>query len=174
MQGLSAGHQAWKHRLIVNCLASLWSCIWKESKFLFFKSKTLLQVNICSVSAWFQSNIDLLIRNTQLSAKPDWVIIIQRGSACILCDCLAVAVGCSWPGSLVDPAQQSGGTWGKYWARGAGHEFCYSRAVINAGTASGSPYHTAVWMTAVRSSYIMRGGGGGGGAALRNVGRGHE
>ncbi len=100
-------------------------------KFFSSKTETLLQVNICSVSAWFPSNIDLLMQNTQLSAKPDCVIIIQRGSGYILCDGLAVAVGGPWPGSLVDPAQQSGGTWCKYWARGALQ--CWPRVLLQQG-----------------------------------------
>lgn len=52
----------------------------------------------------------------------------------------------------------------------AGLGFCYSRAVINAGTATGAPYHPVLCMTAVKSCYIMRGGSGGG-AALGNVGQ---
>lgn len=137
---------------------------------LFSQTQTLLQVNICSVSARRLSNIDLLIWNTQLSAKPDCVIIIQRGSGYILCDGLAVAVGGPWPGSLMDPAQQSGGTWCKYWARGALQcWFCYSGAVINAGAATGAPYLTVLWMTAVKSCCIMRGGRAG--AASQRIGQ---
>ena len=55
----------------------------------------------------------------------------------------------------------------------AGLGFCSSRAVINAGTVTGAPYHTVQRMTAVKSSYIMRGGSGGG-AASGNVGRTDE
>lgn len=73
VQDLSARHPAWKNTLIANSLALVWvSCISeKESKFLFSQMKTLFQVNICSVSAWFLRNIELLMWNTQLSAKAD-------------------------------------------------------------------------------------------------------
>lgn len=163
VQDLSAGRPAWKQ---TNCSLAL--------KFLFSQTENLLQINICSVSAWFLSNIDLLMRNTQLSAKPDCVIIIQRGSGYILCDGLAMAVGGPWRGSLVDPAQQSGGTWCKYWARGALQ--CWPRVLLQSGcyqcwTATGAPYHPVRCMTAVKSCYRMRGGSGGG-AALGNIGLG--
>lgn len=153
MQYVSAGHPVRKQRLIANSLARLVSCIsGKESKSLFFQTKTQLQVNICSISAWFLSNIDLLMRNTQLSAKPECVIIIQRGSGYILCDSLAMAVGRPWPGSLVDPALQSVGTWCKYWARSAFKwwpQVLLQNGCYQAGTATGAPYHTKQWMTAV-------------------------
>lgn len=62
-------------------------CIFgEENKFLFSQMKTLLQVNICSVSAWFLSIIDLLMQNTQLFEKPECAIIMQRasGHSCVL------------------------------------------------------------------------------------------
>lgn len=100
---LTGGHPAWKLRLIAVWPCML-SCIFgKESRFLFSQMETLLQVNICSVSAWFPSNIDLLMRNTQLLEKPECAIIIQRASGHLLCVGLAVAVVGPWPGSLVDP-----------------------------------------------------------------------
>lgn len=101
-----------------NRVITVWRCV---VSCIFYQTQTLLQVNICSVSAWFLSNIDLLMRNTQQSQT---VIMIQRGSRYILCDGLAVAVGGPWPGSLVGPAQQSGGTWCKYRARGALRRWC--------------------------------------------------
>lgn len=51
----------------------------------------------------------------------------------------------------------------------AGLGFCYSRAVINAGIATGAPCRPVRCMAAVKSCYIMRGSSGGG-AALGNVG----
>lgn len=89
----------------------------KKSKFLLSQTENLFQLNICSVSAWFLSNIDLLIQNTQLSAKSHYHSEGIR--VYILCDGPAISVGGPWPGSPVDPAQESGGTWCKYWARGA-------------------------------------------------------
>lgn len=55
----------------------------------------------------------------------------------------------------------------------AGLGFCYSRAVINAGTAAGPPHHIESWMIVVKFCYIMRGGSGGS-AALGNVGQGNQ
>lgn len=52
--------------------------------------KPLLQVNICSISAWFlSSTTDLLMWNSQLPVKLDCVIIIQKGSGYILCSSVA-------------------------------------------------------------------------------------
>lgn len=67
-----------------NCMLG---CIFgEENKFLFSQMKTPLQVNICSVSAWFLSIIDLLMQNTQLFEKPECAIIMQRASGhlCVL------------------------------------------------------------------------------------------
>lgn len=160
---LSAGHLVWKHRLIANSLARLVGCItWKESTFLVSKMKTLLQVNICSVSARFLRNTDLLMWNTQLPVKLDCVIIIQKGYGYILRDTASLPVGSRWLGSLVEPAQHTGGTWWKYWAKDT-LQACPLSILEQL-----QELHNVQWMAAVKSCYIMRTGGGGG-AALGSV-----
>lgn len=161
---LSGGHPAWKLRLIAVWPCML-SCIFgKESRFLFSQMETLLQVNICSVSAWFPNNIDLLMRNTQLLEKPECAIIIQRASGHY---CMSV-----WPWQwsvlglvpwwiLFSRVEERDTNTEPEVPSNAGLRSCYSTAAINAGTATGALYHTVQWMTTVESCFIMRGGSGG-------------
>lgn len=159
MLELAGGHPAWKHGLIVRWAASL------GKKKVFSQMKTLLQVNICSVSAWFLSIIDLLMQNTQLFEKPECAIIMQRASGHL---CVLV-----WPWQrsvpglvprwiLLSRAEERDTNTEPEGFSNAGFGSCYSRAVINAGTATGAPYHTVHWTTGVKPCLVMRGGSGGG------------
>lgn len=124
---------------------------------------------ICSNSTSVQYQLDFWANLTfsyETLSSQRRVIIIQRGSGSIYCVMVRLY---QWavPGLvpqwiLLRRVEERDANTEPEVPSNAGLWFWYSRAVINAGTATEAPYHTAQWMAAVKSCYIMRGGSGGG------------
>ena len=122
VQHFPAGHPGPERRLIANTLGGLVCCIpGKEKQVPLFPNKDcapsrhLFGISLISEQRW-PSNA----KHTALCTATRCHYHSEGVRAHIVWDGLAMAVGRPWPASPpVDPARQSGETWGKYWARGS-------------------------------------------------------